>query len=238
MYVGLKGGDTMVSKATICATGVEYARLNLPGEERFFHSGVYYGAGASEACFCSGKDIFIVGGGNMAGQAVSYFSGFARKVYMVIRRDNLSHTLSDYLVKRIKAIPNVEILYNSNVTELEGDNELRRIKITNSVDHTETWYDTCKLFICIGGDPNTEWAIANNIVRCPSGYLVTGSDLFSHAAYKNQWQLDRLSYHLETSRPGLFAAGDVRFNSVKRVASAVGEGAMAVTQVHQYLAAL
>ena len=238
MFVELKGGDTMVSKATICATGVEYARLNLPGEERFFHSGVYYGAGASEACFCNGKDIFIVGGGNMAGQAVSYFSGFARKVYMVIRRDSLSHTLSDYLVKRIKAIPNVEILYNSNVTELEGDNELRRIKITNNLDSTETWYDTSKLFICIGGDPNTDWAIANNIVRCPSGYLVTGSDLFSHAAYKANWQLDRLPYHLETSRPGLFAAGDVRFNSVKRVASAVGEGAMAVTQVHQYLAGL
>jgi thioredoxin reductase (NADPH) len=238
MFVDLRSGGTLVSKASICATGVEYARLKLEGEERFFHKGVYYGAGASEACFCYGKDIFIVGGGNMAGQAASYFSGFARKVYMVIRRDNLSHTLSDYLVKRIKGIPNVEILYNSNVTALEGDRELDRIKITNKLDNTETWYDTNKLFICIGGDPNTDWAIESNIIRCPSGYLVTGSDLINHEGFKERWQLERLPYHLETSMPGLFAAGDVRFSSVKRVASAVGEGAMAVTQVHQYLAGL
>jgi thioredoxin reductase (NADPH) len=238
IHVELKGGETMVSKANICATGVEYARLNLPGEERFFHKGVYYGAGASEACFCYGKDVFIIGGGNMAGQAASYFSGFARNVYMVIRRDSLSHTLSDYLVKRIKAINNVKILYNSQVTELEGGNELKRIKITNNLDHSETWYDTNKLFICIGGDPNTDWAIESKIIRCPSGYLVTGNDLINHKGFKETWQLNRLPYHLETSRPGLFAAGDVRFNSVKRVASAVGEGAMAVTQVHQYLAEL
>jgi thioredoxin reductase (NADPH) len=238
IHVQLKGGGTMVSKANICATGVEYARLHLPGEERFFHRGVYYGAGASEACFCGGKDIFIVGGGNMAGQAASYFSGFARKVYVVIRRDSLSHTLSDYLVKRIKGISNVEVLYNSEVAELEGDDELSRIKITNNKDNTEKWHDTSKLFICIGGNPNTDWAIESKIIRCPSGYLVTGSDLINHDGFKNSWQLDRLPYHLETSRPGLFAAGDVRFNSVKRVASAVGEGAMAVTQVHQYLAGL
>ena len=238
MYVELRNGGTLISKTNICATGVEYARLNLPGEERFFHKGVYYGAGASEACFCEGKDIFIVGGGNMAGQAVAYFSGFARKVYMVIRKDSLSYTLSDYLVKRIKGIKNAEVLYNANVTELEGDNELSRIKITNSRDNTVTWHDTNKLFICIGGNPNTDWAIESQIIRCPRGYLVTGSDLLNHDRFKERWKLERLPYYLETSVPGSFAAGDVRFNSVKRVAAAVGEGAMAVTQVHQYLAGL
>jgi len=174
----------------------------------------------------------------MAGQAASYFSGFARKVYMVIRRDSLSHTLSDYLIKRINGIKNVEILYNSQVMELEGDRELRRIKITNSRDNTNTWYDTSKLFICIGGNPNTDWAIESKIIRCPSGYLVTGSDLLNHEGFKESWPHERLPYNLETSRPGVFAAGDLRFNSVKRVASAVGEGAIAVTQVHQYLAGL
>ncbi|MDB5116779.1 MAG: Thioredoxin-disulfide reductase [Mucilaginibacter sp.] len=238
IHVKLKDGDTLVSKTNICATGVEYDRLNLPGEERFFHKGVYYGAGASEACFCNGKDVFIVGGGNSAGQAASYFSGFARKVYMVIRKGNLSDTLSDYLVKRVTHIPNISILYNAEVTELEGDNILARIKITNNLDHTETWFDTSKLFICIGGNPNTDWAAESPIIRCPSSYLITGSDLLGHDDFSSIWPLERLPYHLETSMPGLFAAGDVRFNSVKRVASAVGEGAMAVTQVHQYLANL
>jgi thioredoxin reductase (NADPH) len=238
IVVELRSGEKLASKANICATGVEYARLKLPGEERFFHRGVYYGAGASEACFCYGKDVFIVGGGNMAGQAAVYFSGFARRVYMVIRRGSLSATLSDYLIKRITSIKNIEILYNSQVTELDGDNSLNRIKITNSFEQTDKWYNTNKLFICIGGDPNTDWAIGSKIIRCESGYLVTGSDLMERDAYKTNWQLERLPYHLETSVPGLFAAGDVRFSSVKRVASAVGEGAMAVSQVHQYLATL
>lgn len=238
MTVVLTDGEKITAKANICATGIEYARLNLPNEERFFHKGVYYGAGASEACFCNGKDIFIVGGGNSAGQAASYFSGFARRVYMVIRKGNLSDTLSDYLVKRIKRIENISILYNSEVVELEGDEILNRIKIRNNLDGTHKWYDTNKLFICIGGDPNTDWAIPTGIIRCPVGYLITGSDLLNHNSFKDKWKLDRLPYHLETSKPGSFAAGDVRYNSVKRVASAVGEGAMAVTQVHQYLAGL
>ncbi len=238
IHVKLTDGETLVAKANICATGIEYAKLNLPNEERFFNKGVYYGAGSSEACFCNGKDIFIVGGGNSAGQAASYFSGFARKVYMVIRKGSLSDTLSDYLVKRIKGIENISILYHSEVTELEGEDILSRIRITNNQDGTSKWYDTSKLFICIGGEPNTDWAIGTDIIRCPVGYLVTGTDVMSHASFADKWKLDRLPYHLETSKPGSFAAGDVRYNSVKRVASAVGEGAMAVTQVHQYLATL
>lgn len=238
IHVDLANGGTLVAKANICATGVEYGKLKLPNEERFLHKGIYYGAGASEACFCHGKDVYIVGGGNSAGQAASYFSGFARRVFMVIRKGNLSDTLSDYLVKRIAGIANIEVMYYSEVKELEGDDVLRRIKIFNNKNLTETWYDTSKLFICIGGNPNTEWAAENGIIRDINGYLITGSDLLKFEDFQNSWKLDRLPYHLETCMPGSFAAGDVRFNSVKRVASAVGEGAMSVTQVHQYLASI
>jgi thioredoxin reductase (NADPH) len=225
----------MIAKANICATGVEYAKLDLPNEKRFFHKGVYYGAGASEACFCKGKDVFIVGGGNSAGQAASYFSGFARKVYMIIRKGNLSDTLSDYLIKRICGIENISIIYHAEVKELEGDEILKRIRVFNHLEQTDTWYDTSKLFICIGGKPNTGWAAQTPIIRDQNGYLLTGSDLLTHESFKACWEQERPPYHLETSVPGSFAAGDVRFNSVKRVASAVGEGAMAVTLVHKYL---
>ena len=157
---------------------------------------------------------------------------------MVIRKGNLADTLSDYLIHRIESIKNIFVLYHSEVTALEGDDYLQRIKIVNSQTAEEEWHDTSKLFICIGGKPNTEWAAKTAICRDVNGYLYTGNDLINLDQYKMCWELDRQPYHLETSVPGSFAAGDVRFNSVKRVASAVGEGAMAVTQVHQYLAKL
>lgn len=238
IHVDFASGEKLVAKSNICATGVEYARLNLPEENRFFHKGVYYGAGASEAFFCQDKDLYIVGGGNSAGQAAVYFSGFAKRVFMVIRKGNLSDTLSDYLIQRIAAIDHIHVLYYSEVIELEGDDYLQRIKIANSDKNTEEWHETSKLFICIGGKPNTEWASETAICRDTNGYLYTGSDLIGLEQFTSCWEQERPPYHLETSVPGSFAAGDVRFNSVKRVASAVGEGAMAVTQVHQYLSKL
>lgn len=238
IHVDLASGDQLVARANICATGVEYEKLNLSNEACFFNKGVYYGAGAGEAIFCRGKNVFVVGGGNSAGQAASYFAGFARRVYLVVRKGNLAATLSDYLVKRVTTIPNIEILYNSTVQELTGDEVLQAIKVANSQDGTATWHDTSKLFICIGGKPNTHWANETNIIRDPNGYLITGNDLVGRAGFPECWPLARPPYHLETSVPGSFAAGDVRLNSVKRVASAVGEGAMAVTLVHKYLAEL
>ncbi|MBT2620097.1 FAD-dependent oxidoreductase [Chryseobacterium sp. ISL-6] len=238
IHVDFASGEKLVAKTNICATGVEYARLNLPDEALFFHKGVYYGAGASEASFCQDKDLYIVGGGNSAGQAAVYFSGFAKRVFMVIRKGSLADTLSEYLIRRIKNIKNIYVLYNSQVTALSGDDFLQRIKILNTNDGTEQWHDTSKLFICIGGSPNTEWAAETPICRDKNGYLYTGSDMIGLDQFKSCWELDRPPYHLETSVPGSFAAGEVRFNSVKRVASAVGEGAMAVTQVHQYLSKL
>lgn len=231
-------GEALIARTNICATGVEYAKLNLPDEGRFLYNGVYYGAGASEALFCRDKDLYIVGGGNSAGQAASYFSGFAKRVFMVIRKGSLSDTLSDYLVQRIAGIKNITVLYHSEVTALDGDFILKKIKITNKQDGSETWYDTSKLFICIGGKPNTDWARETMICRNESGYIYTGNDLVGLDQYKACWNLDRFPYSLETSVPGSFAAGDVRVGSVKRVASAVGEGAMSVTQVHQYLSKL
>jgi thioredoxin reductase (NADPH) len=236
IHVDLGNGEHLVAKANICATGIEYAKLKVPGEDCFFNKGVYYGAGASEACFCSGKDVFIIGGGNSAGQAATYFAGFAKKVYMVIRKGNLSDTLSDYLVKRVTTTKNIEILFHSEVKTMEGDEMLSRICIYNSEKDTSNWYETSKLFVCIGGKPNTEWANKTAIIRDHNGYLITGSDLLSRNGFTDCWTHQRSPYHLETSVPGSFAAGDVRFNSVKRVASAVGEGAMAVTMVHKYLA--
>lgn len=235
IIVELRDGTVIRSKANICATGVEYARLELPDEHRFLYRGLYYGAGASEAALCYDRDIYIVGGGNMAGQAAIYFSGFARKVYLVVRKGNLSATLSDYLIKRIGSIKNIEVIYNTEVTAMEGDRELRQIRLKHNLTGTESLRDTGKLFVCIGGDPNTDWANDTPLLRCKKGYLVTGNDLLTHDGFQQQWQPERLPFHLETSVPGFFAVGDVRYGSIKRVASAVGDGAMAVTQVHQYL---
>lgn len=234
IYADLASGGQLVAKSNICASGIEYERLGLEGEQHFFHRGIFYGAGSTEACFCRGKDIFVVGAGNSAGQAVSYFSQFARKVHMVIRKGALSESMSEYLVDRLAQLPNVEIMYYSTVAAVEGDQELRRIKISTQ-GQQDRWFDTMKLFICIGGNPNSHWASETSIIRDPRGYLVTGTDLQNWIGFDDCWPLSRPPYHLETSVPGCFAAGDVRYGSVKRVASAVGEGAMAVTLVHKYL---
>jgi len=232
----LADGTKIVARATICATGVRYRRLNLPNEEQLLGAGVYYGAGASEAEFCAGEEVFVVGGGNSAGQAVMHFSPVARSVAMVIRGSSLKETLSQYLVDRIAASPNVRVLHDSEVTAIEGDEALQSIEITNRQTGDRQKSEACRLFVCIGGDPHTDWAEDVGIVRDKAGYLVTGPDLLQGNRLPESWPLERSPYYLETTMPGVFAAGDVRHGSVKRCASAVGEGAMAVALVHRYLA--
>jgi len=233
----LNDGTKIVAHATICATGVSYRRLNLANEDRFLGAGVYYGAGASEASLCRGNEyVYVVGGGNSAGQAVMHFSRYAPKVIMVIRGAALKETLSQYLVDRILSAPNVEVAPHTEVTALHGDTSLRAITLTNKVTQEQTTVDTRWLFLCLGGVPHTDWAVEAGVSRDSDGYILTGLDLLESGKYPNSWPLERAPYYLETNRPGLFAAGDVRHGSVKRCASAVGEGAMAVTFVHGYLA--
>lgn len=232
----LADGTKIVARTTVCATGVEYRRLNLPNEDRFLGAGVYYGAGASEASLCRGnEDVFIVGGGNSAGQAAMHFSRVARSVTIVVRGPSLKDTLSKYLLDRINSSPNIRVLSETEATALEGDEVLRRITLTNLRTGAQQTCPTRWMFVCIGGAPNTDWAADVGIVRDEAGYLVTGPDLLQSNRPLAGWPLDRSPYYLETNIPGVFAAGDVRHNSVKRFASAVGEGAMAVMFVHRYL---
>jgi len=232
----LADGTKIIARAAICATGVAYRRLDLPNEDALAGAGVYYGAGASEASLCWNDDVYVIGGGNSAGQAAMYFSRFARNVTVIIRGGSLKATLSNYLVDRITSSPNITVLAFTQVTALLGDPILESITLTNVKTGEERTVSTRWLFVCIGGDPRTQWAQDIGIMRDEAGYLMTGPDLMDHSKPPANWPLDRMPYYLETNVPGMFAAGDVRHGSVKRCASAVGEGAMAVTFIHRYLA--
>jgi thioredoxin reductase (NADPH) len=232
----LADGTKIIARSSICATGVQYRRLNLLNEAKYLGAGLYYGAGVSEAILYENNDVAVVGGGNSAGQAAMNFSQYAKTVTVIVRGDSLKSTLSKYLIDRIQAASNIKVICNTEVTELRGDQALESVTLTNNKSGEKQDLPIKGLFVCIGGVPQTDWATQAGILRDEAGYLLTGPDLSENGRLPHSWPLDRRPYYLETNIPGLLAAGDVRHGAVKRCASAVGEGAMAVTFVHRYLA--
>lgn len=225
IWTDLADGGKMVARANICATGVEWRRLGLANEDRLLGRGLYYGAGASEAPLCGGEDVVVIGGGNSAGQAVMHLAAHARCVTMLVRDAALAASMSSYLSDRILAEPNVQVRFESEITALDGDGALQRIEVRSPSNGDTGWIDTPRLFVAIGGVPNTDWAADTPIMRDRGGYLVTGPDLLEQGKPPESWPLERLPYFVETSVPGSFAAGDVRARSIKRVATARRERA-------------
>ena len=234
-YVKLADGFEISCHALLLAMGVQWRSLNIPGIERFQGAGVYYGGGTSEALSCKGETIYIVGGANSAGQAAMHFSKFAGKVIMLVRGESLASTMSHYLIEQIEKTPNIDVWLQTNVVEVHGDARLEAITICRGSSPQPEKISASSLFIFIGAQPRTEW-LGDLIERDDRGFVLSGPDLLRHGKRPASWTLDRDPGLLETSVPGIFAVGDVRHGSVKRVASGVGEGAVVVQFMHQYLA--
>jgi thioredoxin reductase (NADPH) len=233
-FVALTDGSEVSCHALLIATGASYRKLDLPGIERLTGAGVYYGAAITEALACRDKDVFIVGGGNSAGQAAMYLSKYARSVTILVRGESLATSMSQYLIAQIEAQENIAVWIRSRVVEAKGSTSLEVIIIADVVTGDVRTVPAYALFIFIGAMPHTDW-VADVLKRDSQGFILTGPDLLRDGRRPRGWNLDRAPYLLETSVPGVFAAGDVRQRSVKRIASAVGEGSMAVQFVHQYL---
>ena len=228
--VHLDGEASITTKCLLISTGIDYRRLGVEGEEKFQGMGVYYAATPMEAQMCKGSQVAIVGGGNSAGQAAVFLSGHASKVLLLIRGDDLHKDMSSYLVKRIEQTPNIEVLRNTTVRRMHGNGYLNLIDMANSKTGEERAATVSAVFSFIGAVPRTDW-LPPEVERVAKGFVLTGTAL----AHSRHWTAPRQPFLLETSRRGVFAAGDVRSGSVKRVASAVGEGAMAIQFVHEYL---
>jgi thioredoxin reductase (NADPH) len=232
----LSDGTAVPSRAMLVASGVDWRRLEVPGIDELLGSGVYYGAGPSEAVTCSGCRVAIVGGGNSAGQAVVRFSRYAAHVTLLVRGRSLEASMSQYLISQVKELGNVEVRTNTEVVGLESDSRLRALMVSSGATVGRLPADS--LFVCIGGVPRTQGAAAVGLALDGAGFTRTGADLTSSAGALDGWPLSRQPLPLETNLPGLFAAGDVRSGSIKRCAAAIGEGSMAVALVHQRLAEL
>ncbi|WP_285640605.1 FAD-dependent oxidoreductase [Lentzea sp. NBRC 102530] len=224
-------GTELAAHTVILATGVSYRLLDAPGLGALTGRGVYYGASTTEGPNCAGQDVYLVGGANSAGQAAVYFSGHARKVVLLVRGDGLEQSMSRYLIDQLDAIPNVEVRTHTEVCAGTGEDHLETLTLLHNKTGERTTVEASWLFAFIGAAPRTDW-LDGTLERDDRGFLLAGPDL---GTTPPGWDLGRAPYHLETNVPGVFVAGDVRADSVKRVASAVGEGAMAVTLVHRYL---
>src|SRR5438876_4735760 len=231
--VHVDGGESVATKCLLIATGVDYRRLGVEGCEQFEGRGVYYAATPAEGELCQGSEVLVVGGGNSAGQAAVFLAEHARRVLLLIRGDDLYKNMSSYLVRRIEQTPNIELLRSTTIRRMDGDDHLGSVVIFNSQTGQERTVETPAVFSFIGAVPRTDW-LPPEIERDAKGFVRTGPDLTESP----HWTARRPPFLLETSHPGVFAAGDVRSGSAKRVASAVGEGAMAVMLVHEYLKGL
>jgi thioredoxin reductase (NADPH) len=232
----LDGSGEIEARAIVVATGVSYRRLAAAGLEELTGRGIYYGVNASDASQCQGDEVYVVGAANSAGQAALNLSRFAKRVVLVVRAASLADTMSRYLVERITAAPNIVVRYRSEVVSGRGDGHLEALTLADRDSGVTQEVATSWLFVFIGASPRTEW-LGPDVVRDAKGFVVTGQDLAA-PAFARRWPLARAPLALETSVPGVFAAGDVRLDSMKRVASAVGEGAMSIYLVHRYLATI
>jgi thioredoxin reductase (NADPH) len=235
--VTLANGKELSCNTIIIATGVSYNKLNIVGIEPLKGAGVFYGAAMTEALACQDKIVFIIGAGNSAGQAALYLSKYANLVNILVRGDSLEKTMSQYLIDQIKETSNIKIKIQTQVTKVLGREKLEALTIMNSATDVVETLLADALFIFIGATPRTEW-LQDTVERDERGFILTGADLIHDGKPPRGWKLDREPFLLETNIPGIFAVGDVRYQSVKRVASAVGEGSIAVQFVHRYLASL
>jgi thioredoxin reductase (NADPH) len=234
-YIKLGDGFEISCHALLLAMGVQWRTLEIPGIDRLHGAGVYYGGGTSEALSCRGETIYIIGGANSAGQAAMHFSKFAAKVVMLVRGESLASTMSHYLIEQINKTPNIEVWTRSSVTEVHGDTRLAAITVHCATTNDTQQLPASSLFIFIGASPRTQW-LGDLVARDERGFILSGPDLLRDGKRPNGWSLDRDPGLLETNVPGIFAVGDVRHGSIKRVASGVGEGAVVVQFIHQYLA--
>ena len=233
-FIKLRDGSEISCHALLIASGLSWRKLDIPGVERLQEAGVYYGSSMTEAQLCSGEDVFVIGGANSAGQAAVYFAQFARSVTMLVRADSLEKSMSQYLIDQISEIPNIKVETNSEVVEVHGNGHLESITIANQASESVRTESTSALFIFIGAVPCTGW-LRGLLPMDERGYLLTGSMLPRDGDRPTGWKEDRDPFIFESAIPGVFAAGDTRHSSIKRVASAVGEGSITVQMVHQYL---
>ena len=231
----LCNGSSVKAKGVIAASGARYNDLPVENCSDFRNAGVYYAATAMEANICLNEDVVIVGGGNSAGQAAVFLAGHAKHVYIVIRKSSLSSSMSQYLIDRIESAKNITLLSHTEITEMHGDRHLEKVTLTNNKTETSEARNIRHVFLMLGAAPNSEW-LGDMVATDKKGFILTGIDVANQN--DKTWSLDRSPMLLETSKPGIFAAGDIRSGSTKRVASAVGDGGLSISNLHAYLSKL
>jgi thioredoxin reductase (NADPH) len=227
-------GGEVVAHSVLLATGIAYSKLDVPGVDALTGRGIFYGSAMTEAAACADNDVYIIGGANSAGQAATFLARYARRVTLLVRADSLEKSMSYYLIRQIGEFSNIDVRLNTEVVGVQGDDHLEGLTLLSAKEGTQETVSASHLFAFIGAAPRTEW-LESVVARDAKGFVLTGPDLLVDGRRPPGWPLDRDPYYLEASAPAVFAAGDVRANSVKRVASAVGEGAMAIQLLHTYL---